>query len=308
MTIKVNPKQYCAFGVLSALVFSVNATANPWLDAGDMKLRHELQILSDSGMLDAPLTTWPLVAKDIHRSLENSENKTSTLQPELMDVLSSINQRLADEDYGSSFKLEAKARSKKLLIRDFSGEGREKSSVSYDGSWGNSLGDIRLKATIADKSAHPSDQNFRLDESYVSSSLGNWKFTVGKQSRWWGPSWDGSLILSNNARPIPSISLENTSSKAFDNKWLHWLGPNKLHMFIGQLESERAVPNAKLIGTRFTFKPFKPLEVGLSRVIQLKSLNRIGEAFFEFLHCSRKVFPDDSAESWKPEHLYCVCK
>ena len=24
--------------------------------------------------------------------------------------------------------------------------------------------------------------------------------------RWWGPGWDGSLILSNNARPIPAIT------------------------------------------------------------------------------------------------------
>ncbi len=37
---------------------------------------------------------------------------------------------------------------------------------------------------------------------------------------------------------------------------------------MGQLESGRAVPNAKLIGTRFTFKPFKSLELGLHRTIQ----------------------------------------
>ncbi len=267
MSIKIKLKQYCALGVVSVLIISSSAKANPWLDAGDMKLRHELQMLSDAGVLDAPITTWPLVSKDIYRSLEESTNNKN-LQPELMSVLANINRRLAEEDYGSGVKLEVKARSKKLLIRDFSGEGREKASVSYDGDWGNALVDVRLKATVAEKSDHQSDQNFRLDESYIASSLGNWKFTVGKQSRWWGPSWDGSLILSNNARPIPSLSVENISSKAFENKWLHWLGPNKLHMFVGQLESDRGIPNAKLIGTRFTFKPFKSLEVGLHRTIQ----------------------------------------
>ena len=267
MSIHSKPKYYYALGALPALVFSLNAEAKPWLDTGDMKLRHELQILSDTGMLDVPLTTWPLSSKDIHRSLEESSVKTNP-NSELMDVLASVNHRLAEEDYGSGMKLEVKARSKKLLIRDFSGEGREKGSVSYDGDWGNALIDARLKVTVAEKSNHPSDQNLRLDESYVASSLGNWKFTVGKQSRWWGPSWDGSLILSNNARPIPSLSMENISSKAFNNKWLHWLGPNKLHMFIGQLESDRHIPNAKLIGSRFTFKPLKSLEVGLNRTIQ----------------------------------------
>ncbi len=267
MSIRSKSKYYCALGAFPALVFSLNAEAKPWLDTGDMKLRHELQMLSDAGMLNAPLTTWPLSSKDIHRSLEESSVKTNS-NPELMDVLTSVNNRLAEEDYGSGIKLEAKARSKKLLIRDFSGEGREKGSVSYDGDWGNALIDARLKITVADKSDHPSDQNLRLDESYVASSLGNWKFAVGRQSRWWGPSWDGSLILSNNARPIPSLSVENVSSKAFNNKWLRWLGPNKLHMFIGQLESDRGVPNAKLIGTRFTFKPLKSLDIGLHRTIQ----------------------------------------
>ncbi len=182
--------------------------ANPWLDAGDMKLRHELQLLSDAGILDAPITTWPLASKDIYRSLEETVSKKAILPSELMNVLASIDQRLEKEDYGSGVKLDVNARSKALLIRDFSGEGREKSSVSFDGNWGNALVDVRLKATVAEKSDHPSDQNFRLDESYVASSLGNWKFTVGRQSRWWGPSWDGSLILSNNARPIPSLSIE----------------------------------------------------------------------------------------------------
>ncbi|MEE9309637.1 MAG: capsule assembly Wzi family protein [Cocleimonas sp.] len=266
MSFLLKSKQYCALGVLSSLVFSVNAGANPWLDAGDMKLRHELQLLSDSGVLDAPTTTWPLLAEDIHRSLEKSTDKKSTLEPELLDILANINQSLAVNKYGS--KVEVLARSKKILVRDFSGEGREKGSISYDGGWGNRIGDVRLKASLSTKSDHPSDQNVRLDESYIASSLGNWKFTVGKQSRWWGPSWDGSLILSNNARPIPSLSVENINSKAFSNKWMHWLGPNKMHMFVGQLESDRHVPNAKFIGTRFTFKPFNSLEVGMHRTIQ----------------------------------------
>lgn len=268
MSYQFQVRHLYALGILPFLTVSFNyAEAKPWLDTGDMKLRHELQMLSDAGVLDVPLTTWPLATKDIHRSLKNA-SVVATSQPKLLAVIENVNKRLVDEDYGSSFKLKAEGRTKKLLIRDFSGEGREDASVSYDGQWGSSVVDLRLKASIVNKSNHPSDKTFRLDESYVASSFGKWKFTVGKQSRWWGPGWDGSLILSNNARPIPSLSLENVSSEASDNKFLSWLGPNKLHMFIGQLESDRGVPNAKLIGTRFTFKPIKSLEVGLHRTIQ----------------------------------------
>ncbi|KAG1648282.1 1-deoxy-D-xylulose-5-phosphate synthase [Nymphon striatum] len=38
---------------LPILLVSTQVTAKPWLDAGDMKLRHELQLLSDAGLLDA---------------------------------------------------------------------------------------------------------------------------------------------------------------------------------------------------------------------------------------------------------------
>lgn len=233
-----------------------------------MRLRHELQLLSDSETLDAPLTTWPLITQDISERLKQPDSN-QTLTSELQFILNNINQRITKEKNNRpKHKTLSNIHSKKLLIRDFSGEGRENTSLSYDGQWSNHNVDLRLKATITDKSSHPSDSSFRLDESYVSSNLGNWRFTVGKQSRWWGPGWDGSLILSNNARPIPSLSIENISSETFENKYLKWMGPNKLHFFIGQLESNRRVPGAKLIGTRLTLRPFDSLELGVHRTIQ----------------------------------------
>ena len=51
------------------------------------------------------------------------------------------------------------------------------------------------------------DDGIQLDGSYISARLGNWSTTFGQVDRWWGPGWDGSLILSTNARPIPAISL-----------------------------------------------------------------------------------------------------
>ena len=271
MSINKKTKRICALGALPLLIVPLASHAKPWLDAGDMRLRHQLELLSDAGMLDAPITTWPLSSRDIYENLKQPKDG-EVISPAIKHALDEINQRLQEEDYNSSFKVTGNVHSKQLLIRDFSGLGRDKAEVSYDGEWGSPIIDLRLKATVADKSDHSSDEAFRLDESYIASSLGNWKFTVGMQSRWWGPGWDGSLILSNNARPIPSLSLENVTSGPFENKFLKkyfsWLGPNKLHMFIGKLESDRGIPNAKLIGTRFTFRPLKSLEVGLHRTIQ----------------------------------------
>ncbi len=243
------------------------ATATPWLDTGDIQLRHELQLLSDEGLINTPLSTWPLSTKDIYAHL-TQPNEQNLIKPDLQKSYSYLSDRLKREDYGSSFKIGGNAYTKKLLIRDFSGAGREEAHIFYDGQWGNPILDIRLKASLANKSSHPSDKTFRLDESYLASSFGNWKFTLGRQSRWWGPGWDGSLILSNNARPIPSISLDRIESAPFKNKYLKWMGPWKLSIFAGRLESNRVISKAKLLGARLNFKPSPDFEIGLSRTAQ----------------------------------------
>ena len=277
--------------ILISTIFS-EANAKSWLDTGNMKLRHELQLLSDTNHLNVPLTTWPLSSEDIQSQLDQSASQKS---PELKSTLSSVNDQLSE----IHFKVSGNFHSKELLIRDFSGSGREKGVISYDKEWSYSKVDVRLKASLADKSNHLSDKSFRLDESYVAASLGNWKLTAGQQSRWWGPGWDGSLILSNNARPIPSISIENINSKASENEYLRWFGPYKLHMFIGQLESNRAVPNTKLVGTRLTFKPLKTLEVGLHRSIQWGGTGQDNSfsGFLKTLASTRKDSDDNQLTS-----------
>ena len=68
------------------------------------------------------------------------------------------------------------------------------------------------------------------------------------------------------------------------------------------ISTDRLGTNAWWIGLQIT-----QLHAG-TVLLHFLQITRFPEAFFEFLHCSRKVFPDDSAESWKLEHLYCVCK
>jgi len=109
---------------------------------------------------------------------------------------------------------------------------------------------------------------FRFDRSVIAASIGNWSIGVNTLDRWWGPGWDGSIILSNNARPIPSISIDRTFTDAFDSKWLRWIGPWDLSVHFGQMENDRVVPEAQFFGMRFNFRPFRSLEIGLSRTAQ----------------------------------------
>jgi hypothetical protein len=86
--------------------------------------------------------------------------------------------------------------------------------------------------------------------------------------RWWGPGWDGSLILSNNARPIPALSFDRTRTDPFESRWLSWLGPWDVSVLFGQMENDRTVPDARFFAFRFNFRPLPSLEIGLSRTAQ----------------------------------------
>ncbi|MDP9199863.1 MAG: hypothetical protein M3O07_11715, partial [Pseudomonadota bacterium] len=45
------------------------AYADPWLEPGDARLRHDLQLLADAGIVRAPLTTWPVSWPEIARDV-----------------------------------------------------------------------------------------------------------------------------------------------------------------------------------------------------------------------------------------------
>ncbi len=69
------------------------------------------------------------------------------------------------------------------------------------------------------------DKRLRLDGSYGALLLGNWIVSAGYVDRWFGPGQEGSLILSDNARPVPSVSIERNHADAYENFLLSWIGP-----------------------------------------------------------------------------------
>ena len=242
------------------------AHAEPWVAPGDMRLRHDLQVLYDRGLLSGPSLSWPLSWPDIARDLGRID--VESLSPSLATTVSRVRQRLRREqrtgEVGLSFGLAGSANPDEL--RTFAYTPREEGEATVAADWLGRRFAWKAKATLV---ADAEDgKTFRPDGSYLGASLGNWMLSVGWLERWWGPGWDGTLLLSTNARPVPSISIERQESTPMDVPVLRWLGPWRFLTFMGQLEGDRDYPDALLFGMRIELRPLPSLQIAASRTAQ----------------------------------------
>jgi len=245
--------------LLPMLAFSVEA--GPWIDPGDTGLRNDLQLLSDSGVIGTPVTAWPLSWGDISAQLQDPGNLSDAETAALARVRAKARQATVTGQWRP--QLEAAAGSEARLIRDFEDLPREEGEIAAGLQW---TGD-RLALNLVGQYVNDpdDDRELRFDGSYLGLALGNWMFAAAATDRWWGPGWQGSMILSNNARPIPAFTIDRNSTAPFDSKWLRWIGNWDLVVLYGLLESDRVVSDSHFFGMRFTAKPARWLEVGLSR-------------------------------------------
>lgn len=257
----------CASTATILLVLSKGAQAGPWAAPGDVRLRHDLQVLSDYGLLNIPLTTWPVSFGDIQTSLVPP---TGDLPLAVHAALTRVQSRLRRESSTglAEPRLSAALAVEPIRVRGFQDTPEGKAELTSIGAWMGERFAWQLQATMIADPIGDDDDHLRFDGSYAGMALGNWMLSLSALPRWWGPGWDGSLILGTVARPVPALVLERNDSRAFDLPVLRWLGPWSLVTFMGQLDSDRDVPNAKLWGLRAAFKPTPKLEVAFARTAQ----------------------------------------
>jgi hypothetical protein len=252
---------------LLALAISLSTHAEPWIDAGDSALRHDLQVLADAGVLTAPVLSWPLPWSDIVRDLSRLDDKT--LAPVQAAAAARVRSRAGVEQRTGRVRLgyELAASYQPDPVRTFADIPREKGEAAVVADW---MGErFAWKASARLVADADDGQEFRADGSYVAASLGNWMLSAGFLDRWWGPGWQGSLILSSNARPLPAIALDRNEARPFDLPVLRWLGPWRLSTFVGQLEGDRDYAHALLFGMRAEIRPIPSLQIAASRTAQL---------------------------------------
>jgi len=289
-----------ASGILLALLAS-SSLAGPAIQSGDLALRHDIQRLADYGVITGPVTTWPLawgpILADVRRFEADSE-----FPRDVSDALERIRARGAWETRTNTlrYRVRAAAQVEPASIRSFQSTPREEGELSGGLSWTGDWLSVDLSGTFV---SNPSDdEDVRFDGSEIGVAIGNVTIAASTLDRWWGPAWDNSLVLSSNARPIPALTIDRRFTDPFESKWLSWLGPWDTSFIWGQLEKERAVPNAQFLGFRFNFRPLPSLEIGISRTAMWCGDDRPCDlsTFWDLLIGQDNVGSDDITEENEP--------
>ena len=263
-------KHWALVGGAVACLSVITVNAAPWTTVGDAYERHQLQKRVDSGSLNHTVTTWPVMKDSVGLARSN----------------------------GLSAGLAISGSTENEFITGYAGaesqEGMLAASAEYDGSWWAAGINAHLVANPSD------DDAARLDGSYLALFPGNWVLGAGAVERWWGPGWQNSLILSNNARPAPGVWLSRHRETPFETPWLSWLGPWQITATVSQLEGEREVADPLLVGFRGTFRPIEGLDVGLTRTFIFGGDGR-STSFSTFWDASREAHRAQPSPQPKPQ-------
>lgn len=269
------------YSVLLSSIFSAHqAGAEPWIDSRDSGLRVDIERLSSAGIIKVPINTRPLMWSSIINNLEFTDSKelSAALKNSYFRVINAGRKATRINRAHRSLKLTAANETQ--LLRHFGDSAREQTELSLRRSGITEYFAYNLEIT---KTTSPWDgDKIHLDNSYFGVVLGNWVGLIGRVERWWGPSWSSNLILTNNARPTPSLTLQRNYSDPFQLPVLKWLGPWTTSVFISKLDDQRFIDNAKLLGISVGFRPSQAVEINLRRTAQWGGEGR-PESFNSFL-------------------------
>lgn len=273
--------------LLATLLFG--AVASPvladagWFEQGDTVLRNDLLLLNDAEVIRLPVNQWPMPRAAVRYAIGNAKEHLATNQA-VMAALARVRARIGPTDSERVRRLTFDSSinaGEPGLLRDFDTLGRDDGELRGRANYSSGeRAEVSLSLTAV---ANPEDgEEFRFDGSHATVQVGNWLLSAHELDRWWGPSHESSLILSNNARPMPTLMLERATAQPWKSKFLSWLGPWRFNLALSRMEGNREDIDAPLfLASRLVIMPFKKIEIGFSRTAQFCG---------EQLACSWEVF------------------
>ena len=192
-------------GIL-AVLFTVRCEASGFFDADQDTVRADVEYLINAGALHIPVSTWPMPIDEVHDAVAAVDD--ASLSAGESAALSRLKVVLDRYDTADDDAVSAAVSVHPTRFRQNEPLPREDASIGITAGRDYGRFTVHLSASATSRGSQdtvPVDrQRFRIDGSYASMQTGNWIWSVGEMARSWGPSQHDSLILSTNARPIPS--------------------------------------------------------------------------------------------------------
>ncbi len=243
------------------------ASASPWAEVGDNQLRSDIELLQSAGVIHDITIQWPLPWRSILRDLSrtNLAGQPWSVRVAAQRVLARAHAGTA-KGISSSLYLDVTNRTDVIYGFDGMGRGDAQTQISLSQNGDIFSGRISLGAITNDFGAKPN--KLMLDGTYFSLRLGGLRAYAGYLDHWWGPGEISTLQLSNNARPLPQVGFERSSTAASSWPVLRWLGPWQLEFFVGKFDGPQIQSNVYYDAAHLTLSPLPGLEIGLAKTEQ----------------------------------------
>ncbi|MFB2538219.1 MULTISPECIES: capsule assembly Wzi family protein [unclassified Acinetobacter] len=227
-------------------------------------LRQDLNWLNQQGVIQLSTSTWPLSGTAIAQALQDAKVSTSTQQ----NILEQVQKQIAAQQAPIRTQLYASSDIKNTPMA-FDEQQQAQFQTGLQGNAGGENWDARLNLNLQQDMRIDSKHRLNAEGSYLAGKVWNQWLIAGQIPTWWGHGADGSLIRGDASRPVYGVTMQRDAQKAFESKWLSWIGPWQYQAFAGQLMDYTAMPKAKLLGMRVTAQPIPSLELGVSRTLQI---------------------------------------
>ena len=290
-------RRFAICGLMVLLLLPSTAFGLSIIGPADIERRQYAQLMLDLNYLEQPSGQWPLaISVDEHRKLWQIGHDIET--PYWLRQAAKRTYRTS-QAYGTYFatisfhedRLEENLQLGHLIDQ-------RKRDVGLSALLENNDTSLRFALT----SYRDQENDLSISGSWYmhSSGSGKWLTGAGYFDRWWGYGWSMTALISNAARPFPSVfaQYQNTPTED-DNAFWRFLGPVSAHFFVTRLEGDRAVPKPWVFGARLAARPWKNFTVGVQRVTMVggagrsTSLSTLWEAF----RSGRSGGTDDPANS-----------
>ena len=239
----------------------------------DENLRTDLNWLNQQGVIQISTSTWPISGEEIQRALVSAKDSNNTQQKVINSVQAAVkadNNMLKAGIFAES--------DRKNIPQVFGDKQKAQYQAALEFNAGGENWDAKIRVNTEKNPQIDNGQDVNVESSYIAGKLWNQWLIAGQIPTYWGPGHDGSLIRGDASRPVYGFTAQRVEQKAFNAKWLSWIGPWQYQAFAGQLDDYTAVPDARLAGLRLTAQPLPYLELGVSRTFQIDGEDQPGSA------------------------------